>query len=160
MPLDNGTPCCGRDRCIAHRLLYLLALIKAAWPRICTYSCTLRPAQCDKTMVTHLQEQLFLSLTSLFNAHLLPRSLSTSPETLLTVMALYNFPFPAPAVPKVNGLQNVTNLKPIKSSRGETGEGMKELMGVEDSEKSFYGVNDLDYVVIDRAPPFVVNMPL
>lgn len=111
-------------------------------------------------MVTHLQEQLFLSLTSLFNAHLLPRSLSTSPETLLTVMALYYFPFPAPAVPKANGLQNVTNLKPIKSSRGETGEGMKELMGVEDSEKSFYGVNDLDYVVIDRAPPFVVNMPL
>ncbi|KAE8540095.1 hypothetical protein D1P53_004033 [Cryptococcus gattii VGV] len=103
---------------------------------------------------------LFLSLTSLFNAHLLPRSLSTSPETLLTVMALYYCPFPAPAVPKMNGLQNVTHLKPIKASRGDTGEGMKELMGVEDSEKSFYGVNDLDYVVIDRAPPFVVKMPL
>lgn len=106
-------------------------------------------------------EQLFLSLTSLFNAHLLPRSLSTSPETLLTVIGLYYFPFPAPAVPKVNSLQNVTDLKPIKASRGERGEGKKELMGVEDSEQSFYGVkNDLDYVVMDRAPPFVVKMPL
>lgn len=63
-------------------------------------------------------------------------------------------------MPKVNGLQNVTDSKPIKASRGETGEGKKELMGVEDSEKSFYGVNDLDYVVIDRAPPFVVKVPL
>jgi phosphatidylinositol glycan class B len=36
--------------------------------------------------------QLFLSLTSLFNAHLLPRALSTSPETLLTVAAVYYYP--------------------------------------------------------------------
>lgn len=63
-------------------------------------------------------------------------------------------------MPKVNGLQNVTDSKSIKASRGETGEGKKELMGMEDSEKSFYGVNDLDYVVIDRAPPFVVKVPL
>lgn len=74
-------------------------------------------------------------------------------------MALYYFPFPVPAVPKVNGLQNMTHLKPIKASKGETEGGMKELMGVEDSEKSFYGVNDLNYVVLDRAPPFVVKMP-
>ncbi|AFR93799.2 phosphatidylinositol glycan, class B [Cryptococcus neoformans C23] len=102
---------------------------------------------------------LFLSLTSLFNAHLLPRSLSTSPETLLTLMALYYFPFPAPGVPQVNGLHNVTNLKLIRASKGETGEGEKELIGVKDSDKRFYGVNDLDYVVIDRTPPFVVKTP-
>ncbi|CAK9783538.1 hypothetical protein CC85DRAFT_279347 [Cutaneotrichosporon oleaginosum] len=38
---------------------------------------------------------LFLSLTSLFNAHLLPRALSTSPETLLTTIGLYYYPLPA-----------------------------------------------------------------
>ncbi|EAL22074.1 hypothetical protein CNBC2120 [Cryptococcus deneoformans B-3501A] len=104
---------------------------------------------------------LFLSLTSLFNGHLLPRSLSTSPETLLTLMALYYFPFPAPGVPEVYGLQNVTNLKPIgaSKSRRETEGGEKEFMRVEDSDKSSYGVNDMDYVVIDRAPPFVVEAP-
>lgn len=74
-------------------------------------------------------------------------------------MALYYFPFPAPGVPQVNGLQNVTNLKPIGASKGETEEGEKELMGVKDSDKRFNGVNDLDYVVIDRTPPFVVKTP-
>ncbi|KAL1409678.1 glycosylphosphatidylinositol anchor biosynthesis [Vanrija albida] len=39
---------------------------------------------------------MLLSLTSLFNAHLLPRALSTSPETLLTTMALCFYPLPAP----------------------------------------------------------------
>lgn len=43
--------------------------------------------------------QLFLSLTSLFNAHLLPRALSTSPETLLTTLALLFFPFALPHIP-------------------------------------------------------------
>lgn len=38
-------------------------------------------------------------------------------------MALYYFPFPAPGVPQVNGLQSVTNLKPIGASKGETGKG-------------------------------------
>lgn len=76
-------------------------------------------------------------------------------------MALYYFPFPAPGVPEVYGLQNVTNLKPIgaSKSRRETEGGEKEFMRVEDSDKSSYGVNDLDYVVIDRAPPFVVEAP-
>lgn len=62
-------------------------------------------------------------------------------------------------MPQVNGLQNVTNLKPIGASKGETEEGEKELMGVKDSDKRFNGVNDLDYVVIDRTPPFVVKTP-
>lgn len=31
-------------------------------------------------------------MTSLFNGHLLPRALSTSPETLLTVAAVYYYP--------------------------------------------------------------------
>lgn len=47
-----------------------------------------------------LKLQLFLSLTSFFNAHLLPRALSTSPETLLTTLALVYFPLPAPATPQ------------------------------------------------------------
>lgn len=42
-----------------------------------------------------LTDELFLSLTSLFNAHLLSRALSTSPETLLTTMALYYYPLPS-----------------------------------------------------------------
>ncbi|KAK4683812.1 GPI mannosyltransferase 3, partial [Tremellales sp. Uapishka_1] len=54
---------------------------------------------------------LFLSFTSLFNAHLLPRALSTSPETLLTAMALSYFPFPDPQadVEDTNGSKGKTN---------------------------------------------------
>lgn len=38
--------------------------------------------------------QLFLSLTNLFHAHALPRALTTSAETALTVVGLYYWRFP------------------------------------------------------------------
>lgn len=61
---------------------------------------------------------MFLSLTSLFNAHLLPRALSTSPETLLTTAALVVYPdtcsrepLPPPPGPE--------NLDPVAMDRAE-----------------------------------------
>ncbi|WVQ85533.1 hypothetical protein IAT38_007699 [Cryptococcus sp. DSM 104549] len=92
---------------------------------------------------------IFLSLTSLFNAHLLPRSLSTSPETLLTLMALYYFPLPRPTVPTLNdkALQAGVEMQQI-IEKGE-------MAGLEDSEETFGGVNELNYVVMDRMSPFL-----
>lgn len=71
-----------------HRLLHQSPSSKGFGQWICFRSRESLP-------VTTLSDELFLSLTSLFNAHLLPRALSTSPETLLTTMALYYYPLPS-----------------------------------------------------------------
>ncbi|BEJ13219.1 hypothetical protein CspHIS471_0303930 [Cutaneotrichosporon sp. HIS471] len=62
---------------------------------------------------------LFLSLTSLFNAHLLPRALSTSPETLLTTMALYYYPLPS--------FSRTVPLSPSSAPTSTSGPGEKPL---------------------------------
>ncbi|WWC85658.1 uncharacterized protein L201_000524 [Kwoniella dendrophila CBS 6074] len=87
---------------------------------------------------------LFLSLTSLFNAHLLPRSLSTSPETLLTTMALCYFPFPH-CTPSTKSSQR-TDLANSMDSKGEK-EATRKSLGVSDQ------TNKLDYVAMDRDIP-------
>ncbi|KAK8844634.1 hypothetical protein IAR55_006481 [Kwoniella newhampshirensis] len=83
---------------------------------------------------------LFLSLTSLFNAHLLPRALSTSPETLLTTMALYYFPLPVPSSTSTS--VNV----PAAAMKHTTISSTTDTI-----------VDKLNYVVMDRNPPFVVE---
>ncbi|WVQ71180.1 hypothetical protein IAR50_000705 [Cryptococcus sp. DSM 104548] len=106
---------------------------------------------------------LFLSLTSLFNAHLLPRALSTSPETLLTLMALYYFPLPQPVATDIDSLKRAARLMPVAQgakSAEEAEEAEKEIMGVEDSDATFWGVNELDYVLMDRTGPFVEKQPV
>ncbi|WVW81638.1 hypothetical protein I302_103633 [Kwoniella bestiolae CBS 10118] len=85
---------------------------------------------------------LFLSLTSLFNAHLLPRSLSTSPETLLTTMALCYFPFPA--LPSSSPAQDPLKLL---SSDKATKEGT--------SEARLKKPERLDYIAMDRDVPWL-----
>jgi phosphatidylinositol glycan class B len=81
-------------------------------------------------------DKLFLSLTSLFNAHLLPRALSTSPETLLTTMALYYYPLPSfsrvqpTAVPSSASTSPVDE-KPAPHSKHQRGHTCGQLDKVE-----------------------------
>ncbi|ODN84156.1 hypothetical protein L202_00160 [Cryptococcus amylolentus CBS 6039] len=106
---------------------------------------------------------LFLSLTSLFNAHLLPRALSTSPETLLTLMAIYYFPLPHPVPTHIEDLKRGARLIPVGNrgkSAKEADEAEMEILGVEDSDATFWGVNELDYVVMDRTGPAVERWPV
>ncbi|WVF66298.1 hypothetical protein IAT40_001038 [Kwoniella sp. CBS 6097] len=94
---------------------------------------------------------LFLSLTSLFNAHLLPRALSTSPETLLTTMALYYFPLSRPLPSSPDPLNPVPNGSDEKAAvDGET-----PKVKVQDSPRSGY----LNYVAMDRGVPFMNEKP-
>ncbi|ORY22978.1 GPI mannosyltransferase [Naematelia encephala] len=92
---------------------------------------------------------LFLSLTSLFNAHLLPRSLSTSPETLLTVMALCYFPLQESQAPDNVVITN-TGLVPSR---------LKHLSDKKDQDlihgKVFRikALANLDYSMLDRMTP-------
>ncbi|WWC57953.1 uncharacterized protein I303_100488 [Kwoniella dejecticola CBS 10117] len=96
---------------------------------------------------------LFLSLTSLFNAHLLPRSLSTSPETLLTTMALCYFPLPKLSSSK-------TSLQDMRPARN--GDKEKDQL----NEERTNGVEKLDYLSMDRDRPLFTtvscsdNLPL
>ncbi|OCF43763.1 hypothetical protein I317_02367 [Kwoniella heveanensis CBS 569] len=91
---------------------------------------------------------LFLSLTSLFHAHLLPRALSTSPETLLTTMALYYFPFPKPSPPSRDPLRTITNGD--DDVKTPVHEQIPEVK-VQDRPRSGY----LNYVAMDRSVPFL-----
>ncbi|WVQ93919.1 hypothetical protein IAU59_000997 [Kwoniella sp. CBS 9459] len=90
---------------------------------------------------------LFLSLTSLFNAHLLPRALSTSPETVLTTMALYYFPLPRPSPPSRDPLDTLPDSEEVK----EPTAGHKSVVTLEETPKSGY----LNYVAMDRGVPFL-----
>jgi phosphatidylinositol glycan class B len=60
--------------------------------------------------------QLFLSFTNLFHAHALTRTLTTSAETCLTVMALYYWPLP---LSEETSRWNTSEIGRI-SSRGST----------------------------------------
>ncbi|WRT63509.1 uncharacterized protein IL334_000414 [Kwoniella shivajii] len=97
---------------------------------------------------------LFLSLTSLFNAHLLPRALSTSPESLLTTMALCYFPLPAFSKVTVAASDSLVPAGEKKN----TGEGCDTPM----SKPSL----KMSYIAMDRIPPHFTqvscsdNLPL
>lgn len=83
-PGPSGRWCCYRG---CYRLLHQSSSSEGIGQRLCLGSCELE-------QLKTLTAELFLSLTSLFNGHLLTRALSTSPETLLTTMALYYYPLP------------------------------------------------------------------
>ncbi|RXK36684.1 hypothetical protein M231_06071 [Tremella mesenterica] len=99
---------------------------------------------------------LFLSLTSLFNAHLLPRALSTSPETMLTTMALTYFPLPPPEVPShvpvdQVGSENRQNEKvPISSLDGTAGNIVPSNIEKPQEKQANKHVEELNYIVMDR----------
>jgi phosphatidylinositol glycan class B len=92
---------------------------------------------------------MFLSLTSLFHAHILPRALSTSPETLLTALALLYFPLSVPEVPSAI----VVGEQSVQVSKSDA-EGKKtEVLRLKE-------VKDMDYVMMDRMPPQLENSHL
>ncbi|WVO17877.1 hypothetical protein L204_105575 [Cryptococcus depauperatus] len=100
---------------------------------------------------------LFLSLTSLFNAHLLTRSLSTSPESLLTIMSLYYFPLPGPSIPRSQSLKAVTKLQPLKK-KDDKDKQNREMLDIKSSiNKMSQEVNSCNCMILDRAPPCVVQ---
>ncbi|OCF59815.1 hypothetical protein L486_02488 [Kwoniella mangroviensis CBS 10435] len=85
---------------------------------------------------------LFLSLTSLFNAHLLPRSLSTSPETLLTTMALCYVPLPSliPSKPSSDNLKPSAFEKDKKQIRTEENQAKLDYIAMDRDVSSLYPV--------------------
>nr|XP_031859915.1 uncharacterized protein CI109_004764 [Kwoniella shandongensis]KAA5526987.1 hypothetical protein CI109_004764 [Kwoniella shandongensis] len=95
---------------------------------------------------------LFLSLTSLFNAHLLPRALSTSPETLLTIMALYYFP-----LPKTHSLSTSVNYENSQAAALKEVKVRPEHPNAIELNKSSSSVTKLNYIVMDRISPSVFS---
>lgn len=101
--------------------------------------------------------QLFLSLTSLFNAHALPRLLSTSPETLLVVWALVYFPLPPPDAPRrvvvgkerIEAAGDMKQVHQVDTTAGTSIE-KKEGQAGEAGVKRVRGVGDYDYTMMDR----------
>lgn len=98
-------------------------------------------------------DQMFLSVTNLFHAHALTRSLSNSPETMLTTLALVYFPLPPPSPasdPLLGGRRSAESiaLGSDRSSQDSSSLGRKE-----DEPKPVISVEDLDYVAMDRGGP-------
>lgn len=107
-----------------------------------------------------LMLQIFLSVTSLFHAHVLPRSLSNSPETLLTTLALVYFPFRHAGAPKaiVVGDQQLVASQSMKDLSRSSGRLVTS--GVEDEKETVIKVDDIadiNYAVMDRLGPDVVE---
>lgn len=101
--------------------------------------------------------QFFLSVTSLFHAHVLPRSLSNSPETLLTTLALVYFPFRQAGAPKAiivgdGGLVASQSMKDVTKAKAQ----MSEEDG-DNKEVRYEDVGDINYAVMDRLGPDVVE---
>ena len=102
-----------------------------------------------------------MSLTSLFNAHLLPRALSTSPETLLVTLALLYWPFPEPAAPRaiIVGEPPLTTNKSMRDVAEAPSSGGKGDMVKEKGVLVYADVGKIDYVVMDRMKPHVRAQP-
>lgn len=86
--------------------------------------------------------KMFLSLTSLFHAHILPRALSTSQETLLTALALLYFPLPGPEVPSALSVGEES----VSASKSEAGGNKAGVLRLKE-------VKEMDYVMMDRMSP-------
>jgi phosphatidylinositol glycan class B len=101
---------------------------------------------------------MFLSATNLFHAHALTRSLSNSPETMLTTLALVYFPLPPPTPtsdPLLGGRRSSESIALVSDpSSQESPLGRKE-----DEPKPVTSVEDLDYVAMDRGGPAFDNEP-
>jgi len=94
--------------------------------------------------------QFFLSITNTFHAYALPRTLSNSPETMLTTLALSFFPFesphprtPDPLAVQTPGKSGSPN-NPRNVSPSGTGSSKQE------SQK-------LDYITMDLAGPHLTD---
>lgn len=101
---------------------------------------------------------MFLSATNLFHAHALTRSLSNSPETMLTTLALVYFPLPPPSPasdPLLGGRRSSgSEAIALVSDRSSQDSPQSSTPGrKEDGPKSVVSVEDLDYVAMDRGGP-------
>jgi phosphatidylinositol glycan class B len=99
---------------------------------------------------------MFLSATNLFHAHALTRSLSNSPETMLTTLALVYFPLPPPTPtsdPLLGGRRSDESIA-LASDRSSQYSPQSSTLGrKEDEPKPVTSVEDLDYVAMDRGGP-------
>lgn len=110
--------------------------------------------------------QFFLSTTSLFHAYALPRTLSNSPETLLTTLALVYFPFRPASTPQAiivghDGLVASHSMKDLTKarSRNTSGKGYSWKEGGEGDEVMLR-LNDtsqINYAVMDRLGPDIAE---
>ena len=93
-----------------------------------------------------------MSATNLFHAHALTRSLSNSPETMLTTLALVYFPLPPPSPasdPLLGGRRSAESIA-LDSDRST----QDSSLGQKEAEpKPVISVEDLDYVAMDRGGP-------
>jgi len=101
---------------------------------------------------------MFLSATNLFHAHALTRSLSNSPETMLTTLALVYFPLPPPSPtsdPLLGGRRSSGSESiALVSDRSSHDSPQSSTLGrKEDEPKQVISVEDLDYVAMDRGGP-------
>jgi hypothetical protein len=95
---------------------------------------------------------MFLSATNLFHAHALTRSLSNSPETMLTTLALVYFPLPPPTPtsdPLLGGRRSSESIALVSDPSSQD----SSLGRKEDEPKPAISVEDLDYVAMDRGGP-------
>jgi phosphatidylinositol glycan class B len=95
---------------------------------------------------------MFLSATNLFHAHALTRSLSNSPETMLTTLALVYFPLPPPTPtsdPLLGGRRSSESIALVTDRPSQD----SSLGRKEDEPKPVTSVEDLDYVAMDRGGP-------
>lgn len=89
----------------------------------------------------------------MFNAHLLPRALSTSPETLLTTLALVYFPLPPPEPPSQISVDKA-DLVASPNPKDVRKVGLAPEKRVASGEVlKLESINELDYVVMDRMAP-------
>jgi phosphatidylinositol glycan class B len=95
---------------------------------------------------------MFLSATNLFHAHALTRSLSNSPETMLTTLALVYFPLPRPSPasdPLLGGRRSSESITKVSDRSSQ-----KSPLGQKkDEPKPVISMEDLDYVAMDRGGP-------
>jgi phosphatidylinositol glycan class B len=99
---------------------------------------------------------MFLSATNLFHAHALTRSLSNSPETMLTTLALVYFPLPPPTPtsdPLLGGRRSSESIALVSDPSSQESPQSSMLGRKEDEPKPVVSVQDLDYVAMDRGGP-------
>jgi len=105
--------------------------------------------------------QFFLSITNIFHAHALTRSLSNSPETMLTTLALVYFPF-APlntsSDPLRGGRESVKSIPPVSDGSSDkssklNSDSSKLVQKKKEDPRPTASLQELNYVAMDRAGP-------
>jgi phosphatidylinositol glycan class B len=98
---------------------------------------------------------MFLSATNLFHAHALTRSLSNSPETMLTTLALVYFPLPPPTPtsdPLLGGRRSAESIA-LASDPSSQESPQSSTLGRKEDEPKPVTVENLNYVAMDRGGP-------